>query len=83
MESFFSTQPASDPRICRQWEVGHCQEGLAVSVTFALGQLGSEKIVGVSVMTPAEARHVALELWDAAEKADRVMNEAVTVKEGA
>ena len=82
---FFSS--SDDPRNCAAVGVGTITaRGSSVTqVCVALfRQRGDLEAAAVHGCTPAEARQMAMELWNFAEKADRAMNAAVTVegKEG-
>ena len=79
MNAFDTHADAQDPRVCQQRAVRHLSNGSAVLVTLKLGRAGSEEIAAVHLMTPAQARELALELYEAAQDADREMDAAVRV----
>ena len=70
MEPFNTHPDVDDARVCQQCAVRHITNGSAVIVSLKLGRVGSEEIVAVHLMTPAQARRLALDLYEAAQDAD-------------
>lgn len=72
----------NDPRVCARYAVTTASMGRNVWVMLDLAPARQAEPLAVAPLPPAEARQLALLLWEAAEAADRRMNEAAQPREG-